>query len=138
MDMATSPQDFIHTASDGDDLVAWAEPNTVVLDDPDCDAAVRRALSGPTPDDLAYGVPLLRFADTSVPAIPLVQAVIMDARIAPTACDRCQVARPVEVAAYDRLLVPCGASVVALHLCWTCKAHLDFAWSDAPSSLVWG
>jgi hypothetical protein len=137
MDMATSPQDFIHAASDGDDLVAWAEPNLVALNDERCDAAVRRALSGPTPDDLAYGVPLLRFADTDVPAIPLVQAVIMDARHAPTACDRCQSWNSPTMPPLTRLLVPCGASVAALHLCWACKANLDHEWSTG-STLVWG
>ena len=133
MDMATNPQDFIAAASDGDDLVAWAEPNTAALDDEHCDAAVRRALSGPVPDDLAFGVPLLRFADTAVPALPLIQAVIMDTRHTPTVCDRCG---NTERSVFDRLLVPCGASVVALHVCWRCQVNLEMP-HRGGSSLVW-
>lgn len=137
MDMATDPADYIASASNGDDLVAWSEPNTAALADERTEAAVLRALGGPTPEDLAYGVPLLRFADHSIPAIPLVQAVIMDVRHSPTTCDRCDVNERWRT--FTRLLVPCGASVVALHICEVCKSHLDQPWvGAAPSSLVWG
>lgn len=133
MDMATDPYDFIASASNGDDLVAWAEPNNAALGDECTEAAVLRALGGPVPDDLALGVPLLRFADTTVEAIPLIQAVIYNVRHTPTVCDRCG---DTERSILDRLLMPCGASVVALHCCWRCRLTLDMP-HRGGSTLVW-
>jgi len=94
--------------------------------------AVLRALSGPVPPELAFGVPLLRFADTDVPALPLIQAVINDVRHAAHTCDRCGNS---ERSITDRLLVPAGASVVAVHMCWLCKASFDR--TLMRGSLVW-
>lgn len=134
MTMATNLTDVIEAAiRDGEELVPWAEPNAFAVEDERVAEAVLRALGGPVPPELAIGVPLLRFADTDVPALPLIQAVISDVRHKPTICDLCA---NTERSIFDRLLVPAGASVVAVHICWRCK--LDY---DRPlrrmSTLVW-
>jgi hypothetical protein len=135
MTMATNLSEVIEAAMrDGEQLVAWAEPNSAACEDPREGQAVLRALGGDVPPELAIGVPLLRFADTDVPAVPLVQAVINDTRHSPTVCDLCgKTAKQRSI--LDRLLVPAGASVVAVHACWACKATFNCA--VRYSSLVW-
>lgn len=123
--------DMIESAMlDGSELVPWAEPNAAAVEDERVEAAVLRALAGPVPPELAIGVPLLRFADTD--AVPLIQAVINDVRHAAHTCDLCGNS---ERSITDRLLVPAGASVVAVHTCWRCKASFDRTLMHG--SLVW-
>ncbi len=116
---------------DGTDLVAWAEPNTVALNDERVEAAVLRGLSTPVPPELAMGVPLLLHADTAVPPVPLIEAVMDDTRHAATSCDLCDNTER----SVSRLLVPCGASAVAVHACFVCRATLDRTLSR--SSVIW-
>ena len=60
--------------SDAEALVPWIEPNADALNWPDLQEAVLRAFSGPVPEDYVEGVPLLRFANTNLSAMPLVDA----------------------------------------------------------------
>jgi hypothetical protein len=122
--------DLLRPIEDAQRLFPWAEPNAFAMEDERVEAAVLRALSGPVPPELAFGVPLLRFADTD--AVPLIQAVINDVRHAAHTCDLCGNS---ERSILDRLLVPAGASVVAVHVCWLCKASFDRPFMRG--SLVW-
>ena len=131
--MNTTLTGDIETAiRDGRDLIPWIEQNTVAYEDPGIERAVLNALDGPVAPELASGVPLLRHANTDVPAYPLVEAVIFHTRHSATFCDICGSSRR---SLTDRLLVPAGASVVAIHFCWLCKASVDRA--CAGSSLRW-
>ena len=116
---------------DGADLVAWAEPNTVALNDERVEAAVLRGLSTPVPPEFALGVPLLLHASTDVPPIPLIEAVMEDTRHDATTCDLCGA----EGRSNSRLLVPSGASAVAVYCCFVCRATLDR--TLARASVVW-
>lgn len=119
---------------DGEELVAWAEPNAAALNDERVDAAVLRALGGPVPADLAIGVPLLRYANTDLPAVPLIQAVIGDIKHSTDLCDRCETPRRPVV---DFLLVPAGASVVSVSVCRTCRGAFDHDPRFRNTHLVW-
>lgn len=116
---------------DGGELVRWAEPNILALEDERVEAAVLRALTGPVPEDYAVGVPLLRFPDRHVPDVPLVDAIIDDMRQNAHACDLCN-GQAVRTA---RLLVPAGASVVAINCCSHCRGILQDVFA---CGLVWG
>ncbi|ROR89327.1 hypothetical protein [Nocardioides aurantiacus] len=126
-DDITDPADTV----DGDRLIAWAEPNTVALNDERVDTIVRATLATPIPDDLAMGVPLLLHADATVPPMPLMDAIVQDRRHNATVCDVCGDKRR----SRSRLLIPCGESAVAVHFCWLCRALLDRP--IARTSVVW-
>lgn len=120
-------------------MVPWAEPNEAALADERTSEVVRLALGGPVPDDLAMGVPLLRFATKGVPAMPLLEALLEDPlpRHGSLSCDRC--GNDKRSIPY-RLWIPSGASVVVVALCWSCKLHAydrPVSAPDVPSSLVW-
>lgn len=107
---------------DGGELVKWAAPNEIAVEDERIDALVQQALrGGPVPDDYAIGVPLLCFANRDVPDVPLVDAIVDDKRHNARTCDRCD-SHAVRTA---RLLVPAGASVVAVHCCSHCRGVLQ-------------
>lgn len=116
---------------DGGELMKWAEQNTIALEDDRIEAAVLRALGGPVPDEYAVGVPLLRFPSTDVPDVPLLDAIINDKRHNCASCDRCG-RRAVRT---SRLLIPSGASVVAVHCCPHCRGVLQDVFD---CGLVWG
>lgn len=116
---------------DAERLVPWTEPNAAALVDERLEAAVLRALTGPVPAELV-GSPLLRFANTDLPAVPLLDAVLDPPKHDHLRCDRCNRTR---LSILDRLWVPSGASVVEVAVCWLCHAEFDNTlWS---SSLVW-
>lgn len=117
---------------DGAALVAWAEPNTAALLDSRMEAAVLRGLAGSVPPELAFAVPLLRYANTDLPAMPIIEALMDDVRHDHHVCDRCG---NTELSVTDRLWVPCGAAVVEVAVCWRCKAEFDRTLQR--SSLVW-
>lgn len=136
MTMAANLSDVIESAiRDGSELVPWTEPNANVLaaDDRMSDAALA-ALGGPLAPELAFGVPLLRFANTELPALPLIQAVMNPPKHRATSCDRCEKTIPAGTKVYS-LWVPMGASVVAFSTCGLCHDVLndvtacDLAWS---------
>lgn len=115
-------------------LVPWAAPNDAApAVDEAISAAVRRALDGPVPSELAFGTPLLRFADPDVPTQPLLEAVLEDPlpRHDSQTCDRCGSDR---LSVTDRLWIPAGASVVVVAMCWKCSRVLDRPYGP---SLVW-
>lgn len=115
---------------DGGELVRWAEPNALALEDGRVEALVLQALSGPVPDDYAVGVPLLRFP-SDAPDVPLLDAIVDDKHHDAGTCDRCG-ARALHQT--KRLLVPAGASVVAIHCCVHCRGVLQDVFA---CGLVW-
>lgn len=130
--MSTTQADMLEAAvRDGGELVRWAEANTIALEDERIDALVQRALCSPVPPECAIGVPLLRFANRSAPDVPLLDAIVDDRRHNSPICDRCGT----RVHKTDRLLVPAGASVVAIHCCSLCRGILQDVFS---CGLVWG
>jgi hypothetical protein len=136
MNMATNLAEILVSAvRDGDELVAWAEPNEAALDDPRVEALVLDALGGPVSDDLAIGVPLLRFANTDIDARPLVQAVTYGFRHSTLHCDMCGFSRTKPI--QDFLLVPAGASVVSISVCWLCRGTFDHDPRYRSTNLVW-
>jgi len=113
---------------DGHDLVRWAEPNTIALEDEWVEQAVLAALGTPTPAD-SMGVPMLRPCDPDRSATPLLDVLVDGRREHRSHCDRCQSnAKPVH-----RLWVPAGASVAELVCCFFCRDVLN----DVFSGLVW-
>lgn len=130
--MTTAP--LYNAIVDGEDLVAWAEPNTVALSDAKLDAATWTARNKPVPDELAFGVPLLKYANADVPTASLVGALVADRRPDTRRCDRCSA--PAQ-ATYE-LWVNCGAQTVVAVCCEGCRAHLDYSYRrDGVPSLVW-
>jgi hypothetical protein len=130
--MSTPLADLLDAAiRDGGELVRWAEPNTIALEDERIDALVQRALRSSVPPECAVGVPLLRFANSAVPDVPLLDAIVDDRRHNSPVCDRCNT----RVHKTDRLLVPAGASVVAIHCCSLCRGILQDVFACC---LVWG
>lgn len=114
---------------DGHDLVRWAEPNTIALNDEGVEGAVLCALSAPSGTGVDMGVPMLRPCDPDRPAMPLLDAIVGDLHEFRSCCDRCKSnARPIH-----RLWIPAGASVAELVCCWFCHDVLN----DAFSGLVW-
>lgn len=135
MTMAANLADLIESAiRDGSELVPWTEPNANVLADDRMQEAALAALGGPVAHELAFAVPLLRFVDTELPAVPLIQAVMNPPRHRATSCDRCEKPIPRGTKVYN-LWVPMGASVVAFHTCGLCHDVLndvtacDLSWS---------
>jgi hypothetical protein len=130
----TSYSDSITAAvRDGEDLVGWAEPNVAVLADERTEAALLAALSGPVADELAMGVPLLRFGiEQGVEAVPLIYGMVSN--FAGThrslKCDRC---RGNGVVLRPQLVVPMGGSAVVLSVCAGCRHHLDASFPG----LIW-
>jgi hypothetical protein len=61
--------------ADAERLTAWIEPNQMVLVDPRTGNLVRDALARPVDPALAFGVPLMHFADGR-PAITLIEALM--------------------------------------------------------------
>jgi len=129
---------MIDTTS-GDDLVRWAEPNNLAMNDPALEAAALGGLHATVPDEYTFGedglnvVPLLYFAcDPDWEPIPLVDGVVTDfaAEHRRWACDRC-LADPTPPG--DQLWMPMGESVVVVHCCPACRASLDADYSG----LVW-
>ena len=134
MTMATNLTEACEAAvRDGAELMPWTAPNVAALEDERLEAAVVRALAGPVAPELAFGVPLLRFANTGLPAQPLIQAVMNPPRHGHHACDRCS---DTERSVLDRLWVPAGASVVEVAVCWRCRLNLDMPHRER-STLVW-
>ncbi|NPC97890.1 hypothetical protein [Nocardioides sp. zg-DK7169] len=134
MTMATNPTDIIENAiRDGAELVEWAEPNTAALADDDTEYAALAALGGPLAPELAFGVPLLRFANLDLPAVPLIQAVMSPPKHRATDCDRCRNPIGRGMRSYD-LWVPMGASVVAVTTCGYCHDVLN---DVTACDLVW-
>ncbi|RYF59553.1 MAG: hypothetical protein EOO27_08920 [Comamonadaceae bacterium] len=120
---------------DGSDLVAWAEPNTIVLNDERCEVAVLRALDSRSEPALARSADVLtsvesqlRPSDPRRLASPLIDAMVSNRRESRRHCDRCRGAKP---SAW--LWVPCGASVAELAVCSHCRQTLD----ESFSVLVW-
>jgi hypothetical protein len=113
---------------DGQDLVRWAEPNTIALEDEWVEYAVLAALGTPTPPD-STGVPMLRSCDPERTAVPLLDVVVSDRREYRKFCDRC----PSNGQPNHRLWIPSGASVAELVCCWHCRRVLDYEFSG----LVW-
>jgi hypothetical protein len=119
---------LMNAMRDGGDLVRWAEPNTIALEDEWVEHAVLTALGGPTPPDSA-GVPLLRSCDPDRTARPLLDVLVDGKREYRKHCDRCSTnAQP-----NHRLWVPSGASAVELVCCNHCRRVLSFEFSG----LVW-
>jgi hypothetical protein len=114
------------------DLVAWAKPNIAIFGDERAEAACLAALSGTVPDELSFGIPLLRFANQDTPAVPLIHAVVSNFADAhrTSVCDRCNAHGVVGKA---QLFVPMGTSTVVLHVCAHCRYLLD-SWFPG---LVW-
>ena len=119
--MTTLSDTLLAAVEDASRLAPWAERNAVAREDERVDAAVRRALTGPVPDECAIGVPLLRFADTRVPAAPLLDVLVVGAARRAVRCDLCDA----KVRSTFRLLVPAGASIVAVHCCFFCRDVLQ-------------
>jgi len=115
------------TIEDARRLVPWAEPNTVVFNEPRVEQKLLDALGGPIPPDLAVGAPLLRFCDADT--VPLLDAMVFGTRTSTACCERCGS----NAGGKHRLLVPMGESVVAYHCCWFCRNVL----TDCYSDLVW-
>ena len=129
----TSYSDSITTAiRDGEDLVGWAEPNTAVFNDERTETALLDALSGPVDPKMAVGVPLLRFANQDIEAIPLVVGIMTNfaGTNRSSHCDRCKSNGVVNLA---QLLVPMGAPAVVLNVCAYCRRILDGQFSG----LIW-
>lgn len=89
-------------------LVPWAEPNADALNWERMDEAVQRALSGPVPADFT-SQPLLRFANTAIPAMLLVEAVLSPP--IPRGRSVCDISGT-PMREPNTLWVPCGRSVV--------------------------
>ena len=129
----TSYSDSITTAiRDGEDLVGWAEPNTAVFNDERTETALLDALSAPVPPELAMSIPLLRFANRDIEAVPLMHGVFTNFAEAHRSqvCDRCQCNGVFNM---PQLLVPMGASAVVLNVCAYCRHTLDARYPG----LVW-
>jgi len=108
------------TIEDARRLVPWAEPNTVVFNEPRVEQKLLDALGGP-------GGLMLRFCDRE--PMPLLDAMVFDTRTSTALCERCGS----NAGGQHRLLVPMGESVVAYHCCWFCRNVL----TDCYSDLVW-
>lgn len=119
---------------DAERLVPWIAANAdAVAFDEGIELAVLRALGAPLPPELAADTPLLRWANTDLPAMPL-----LDARLDPPThrhlrCDRC--GNSGKDRAYSELWVPAGRSVVVVACCSTCVLTLDRPYGT--HSLVW-
>lgn len=111
---------------DSRDLVAWAKPNTLVLNDQRAEAAVLNSLSnrGSAEADQPY----LRPCGKRDP-LPLIEAMVGDQHNRAGSCDRCGGAR-----AEHRIWVPCGESVSELACCGHCRRTLD---TSCGNVLVW-
>ncbi len=123
---------MLAAVQDGEDLVDWAEPNLLALNDEPLDAAARGGLYATLPEEYV-GSPLLHFAhDPEWEPIPLMEALVTDftERYRRNDCDRCLGAGQ---APADQLWVPMGASVVVVHCCESCRTTLDADYSG----LVW-
>lgn len=115
-------------------LAPWAQGNRDAIADERVEGAVLRGLGGPVAPDLAVGTPLLRYANTDLPALPLIEALIENVRHDHRACDRCNTHR---LSVLDSLWVLCGASVVEVAVCWHCRIELDpyrnrLVWREVP------
>ena len=116
---------------DGERLVRWIEPNSQAL--PRLESAVLRALSVPVPQDLANGVPLLRYAEgRDLAPVRLVDAVLHPPRPNPFHHFVCDV--DLSPAKGSNIIwIPCGASVVELQVRGLVR---DILMHAAPN-LVW-
>lgn len=104
---------FTDSVLDADrELVPWTAPNADALQDERLEAAVLRGLAGPVPQELAVGVPLLRFAN-GAPAMSLLAAILNPPVPRGNGRTRhvCDVFGTPMVEP-NTLWVPCGASVV--------------------------
>lgn len=114
---------------DAEELVRWAEPNTIALNDERVEVAVLRALSNRSKSGAEFGVPMLRPCDPDRPATPLLDVLVSDLREFRSCCDRCKSkARP-----DYRLWIPAGAAVAELACCWFCRDVLN----DTFTGLTW-
>lgn len=113
-------------------LVPWAEPNTDAMTaHPPVEALVLAALNGPVPGPMERATPLLRSADTTLCAMPLVDAIVFDTGHPAATCQHCR-KNDLRGRAH-RLWVPCGESTVEVVCCWFCRNVLD----DVCGTLVW-
>jgi hypothetical protein len=129
--MTTLADSMLNAVEDARRLVSWAEPNSAVLDESPVEARLLDALASTgTSPDTAFAVPMLHFCDPDVQPVSLLQAVVFDKRTATTCCERCES----NAGGTERLLVPMGSSVVALHCCFHCRDVL----TDCYNVLVWG
>jgi hypothetical protein len=94
---------------DAEALVPWIEQNADALNWEPLDEVVQGAFAGPVPEDYIEGVPLLRFANTDVMAVPLLDAVL-DPPI-PRGKSICDITGTA-MREPNTLWVPCGRSVV--------------------------
>lgn len=125
---------LIEAVRDGGQLVRWAEPNTIALNDERVEEAVLRCFSARPVDGDDHGVPMLRPCDPDRAAVPLLDAV-RDYRpeFRPT-CDRCgSTATQIKNEPDHRLWIPSGATVAELVVCWFCHDVLNDEYAD----LVW-
>lgn len=79
------------------------------------------ALVGPVADGADDGQPLLRTCDPTLPAFPLVMALMLLEPSSVPVCEVCARRGP----ATNRLTVVAGASAVLLHACDKCRKRLD-------------
>ena len=120
---------IMNAIRDAEELVRWAEPNTIALNDEGVEGAVLCALSTPSASGVEMGVPMLRPCDPDRPAVPLLDVLVGDLQEFRSCCDRCKSKSRPEY----RLWIPAGATVAELVCCWHCRNVLD----DAFSGLVW-
>jgi len=88
-----------------EDLAPWIEPNADALNWEPLETAVLRALGGPVPEDYTDGVPLLRYANDTRAARPLLAA-LTDPRI-PRSRGTCDIFGS-PMTEPNTLWVPCG------------------------------
>lgn len=122
---------LLGAVSDASSLAPWAEANAVAVSaDERVSELVRHALGGSVSPEATMGTPLLRWANTDAPAVPLVEAIAFEDRHT-TRCDLCG-AKPLRPLSY--LWVPAGASVVELACCPQHRRALDYV---CNADLVW-
>lgn len=103
---------IMSATQDAEALCPWIEPNADALNWGPLEEAVFRALSVPPPEEYAgLDLPLLKFANTDVPARPLLDA-IADPPI-PRGKSVCDIAGT-PMREPNTLWVPCGRSVVQI------------------------
>lgn len=123
----------MHTFHDADALVPWAAQNNAALAWEPLEEAVLRGLGGPIPDEYADDpdLPLLRFANTDLPARPLLAA-ITDPPI-PRGKAVCDITGT-PLREPNTLWVPCGRSVVQVTMRNSARENLAYF---SSSDLVW-
>lgn len=107
-------------------LVPWANQNHQVLDDDRTWAACEDALGSRVEPEFAFGLPLYAFPDPTLPTLPLILVLMNYSPTGTNYCDRCGRT----TLCTDRLLIPLGATVVAVHVCPRCYRQLNRAYPD--------